>query len=96
MIHNHPHNTPLSFYDLQTFINTESIKLIIAVGNNGIINYAIKTSLEYNLYNKLSRYIIKQLTCRTEHNIKVILRDEIIKNQKSYGIKIGRINRRRI
>lgn len=53
-VHNHPNNSIVSINDLTQLVNNPEILAIIAVGNNGSIKYAIKTSNNISYYIKLS------------------------------------------
>ena len=58
--HNHPNNSELSINDVFSCLTAKEIKCTVAVGNNGCINYMIKTS--YNFEN-IRLKIIKSIVC---------------------------------
>ena len=79
-VHNHPNNSELSINDVFSCLTAKEIKCTVAVGNNGCINYMIKTS--YNFEN-IRLKIIKSIWHGTK---KELIYNKIINNQEKYSI----------
>jgi hypothetical protein len=86
LVHNHPSNTPLSIHDIMVLLGNEQIITIIAVGNNGEIRYAIKTSNNNAIYEQLLNKIYVNLN-KGRYTLDQIS-DIILEKQDKYSLKI--------
>lgn len=82
-IHNHPNNSTVSYSDICEFVFNETIACIVAVGNNGVMHYAYKTSEK--TYINLAR---KMININKDVKKSNILYRDIIKNYDKYNLKI--------
>lgn len=82
-IHNHPNNSTVSYSDICEFMFNEALACIVAVGNNGVMHYAYKTSEKS--YVSLTRRMVN--ISRNTKKSNILYRD-IIKNYNKYNLRI--------
>ena len=83
-VHNHPNLTDFSINDLREFLSVPNIKILIAIGNDGIISYIVKTNDMYD-YNITKRIIDNKYN--KSKNWDSIYND-LIKHQDNQYLKI--------
>jgi hypothetical protein len=86
LVHNHPSNTPVSIHDIMVLLGSEQILTVLAVGNNGEVKYAIKTSNNSIIYDQLLNKIYVNLN-KGKYTLDQIY-DIIIEKQDKYNLKI--------
>lgn len=89
-VHNHPNNSILSYSDIANLLYTFSIRAVIAVGNNGDINYALKTSRDNKYYWNLYQLIYKRI--RSGSISTEMAYSKLLTEQKKYNLDIWRIS----
>lgn len=87
-VHNHPNNSIVSLSDLFTLLWSYNIKLIVAVSNNGSINYALKTSNNSKYYYKLYEAIINKINSKKISEQEAY--NKLLSKQEVYNLKIWR------
>lgn len=97
-IHNHPDNSIISYGDLINLITTDSIKIVIAVANNGNISYAHRMYADDGFYIKLYRNIQNKIHSKAKSEV-ARCRNEIYKkilnNPEKYGLSIKKSRRKK-
>lgn len=82
-VHNHPNNSEISINDAFSCLTAKAIKCTVAVGNNGCINYMIKTSSNFE---NIRLKIIKSIS----HGVKKeAIYNKIINSPEKYYIDIN-------
>ncbi|MBQ8327971.1 MAG: hypothetical protein IJX86_12990 [Lachnospiraceae bacterium] len=95
-VHNHPNNSKVSYNDLINLITTPSIKIVVAVANNGNISFAFRFSDDFRKYTKLYMKMQSEICDAREKGIKQYVDNkykDMMTNPSRYGLVIAESRR---
>ena len=84
--HNHPNNCIISMIDFRMLIDSENIKLIVAVTNSGKISYIVKDNFNVDKFNIVRREIVEKYKEYNGNDKNDLYLIDMLNKREEYGV----------